>query len=107
MKSTGEVLGIGRTLNEALFKGLISAGFKVGHESTYHDNKYNGGVLISVHDKDKPEVISLAKKFADVVEDLFNAEHGQAYSVGRHQCRDYRGIQRRQARYRDARNRQN
>lgn len=66
MKSTGEVLGIGRTLNEALFKGLISAGFKVGHESTYHDNKYNGGVLISVHDKDKPEVISLAKKFADV-----------------------------------------
>jgi carbamoyl-phosphate synthase large subunit len=66
MKSTGEVLGIGRTLNEALFKGLISAGFKVGVESTYHDKKYNAGVLISVHDKDKPEIIGIAKKFADL-----------------------------------------
>ena len=47
MKSTGEVLGIGRTLNEALFKGLISAGFKVGRESTYHDKKYNAGVPVS------------------------------------------------------------
>ena len=66
MKSTGEVLGIGRTLNEALFKGLVSAGFKVGLESTYHDKKYNAGVLISVHDKDKPEIVSIAKKFADL-----------------------------------------
>ena len=66
MKSTGEVLGIGRTLNEALFKGLVSAGFKVGLESTYHDKKYNAGVLISVHDKDKPEIVGIAKKFADL-----------------------------------------
>lgn len=29
MKSTGEVLGVGKNLNEALFKGLISAGFKI------------------------------------------------------------------------------
>ena len=66
MKSTGEVLGIGRTLNEALFKGLVSAGFKVGLESTYHDKKYNAGVLISVHDKDKPEIVGIARKFADL-----------------------------------------
>ena len=66
MKSTGVVLGIGRTLNEALFKGLVSAGFKVGLESTYHDKKYNAGVLISVHDKDKPEIVGIAKKFADL-----------------------------------------
>ena len=66
MKSTGEVLGIGRTLNEALFKGLVSAGFKVGLQSTYHDKKYNAGVLISVHDKDKPEIVGIAKKFADL-----------------------------------------
>ena len=29
MKSTGEVLGIGKTLPEALFKGLTAAGFAV------------------------------------------------------------------------------
>ncbi len=29
MKSTGEVLGVGKNLNEALFKGLVSAGFRV------------------------------------------------------------------------------
>ena len=29
MKSTGEVLGVGKNLNEALFKGLVSAGYKV------------------------------------------------------------------------------
>ena len=28
MKSTGEVLGVGRTLTEALYKGLVSAGFR-------------------------------------------------------------------------------
>ncbi len=72
MKSTGEVLGIGRTLNEALFKGLVSAGFKVGLESTYHDKKYNAGVLISVHDKDKPEIVGIAKKFADLGLKIFS-----------------------------------
>ena len=29
MKSTGEVLGIGKTLSEALYKGLIAAGYKM------------------------------------------------------------------------------
>ena len=31
MKSTGEVLGIGKTVEEALFKGLVSAGFNMKH----------------------------------------------------------------------------
>lgn len=26
MKSTGEVLGLGKTLNEALFKGMVASG---------------------------------------------------------------------------------
>ena len=60
MKSTGEVLGIGKTLQEALFKGLVSAGFKLKSE------KENRGVYISVRDVDKYDAVKLAKKFMDV-----------------------------------------
>ena len=54
MKSTGEVLGIGRDLTEALYKGLLAAGYKL---------KKSGGVLITVRDSDKPEIIPVAEKF--------------------------------------------
>ena len=60
MKSTGEVLGIGKTLQEALFKGLVSAGFKLKSE------KENLGVYISVRYVDKYDAVKLAKKFMDV-----------------------------------------
>ena len=53
MKSTGEVLGIAKSFDEALYKGLIAAGYQIKHE---------GGVLISVRDKDKEEIFSIAKK---------------------------------------------
>ncbi|MBE6890327.1 MAG: carbamoyl-phosphate synthase large subunit [Ruminococcaceae bacterium] len=54
MKSTGECLGIARTFGEALLKGLTAAGYKM------HDK---GGVLISVRDSDKHEVIEIASRF--------------------------------------------
>ena len=54
MKSTGEVLGIGRNLSEALYKGLLAAGYKM--------NK-TGGVLITVTDKDKSEIVPIAQRF--------------------------------------------
>ena len=54
MKSTGEVLGIGRNLSEALFKGLVAAGYKMYK---------SGGVLITVRDSDKSEIVEVAKKF--------------------------------------------
>ena len=54
MKSTGECLGIARTFSEALLKGLIAAGYKLYHE---------GGVLISVKDGDKHEIIEIASRF--------------------------------------------
>ena len=57
MKSTGEVLGIANTLEEALYKGLIAAGYKM--EKT-------GGVFITVRDSDKSEIAVIAKKFADL-----------------------------------------
>lgn len=53
MKSTGECLGIGKNLEDALLKGLIAAGFDLKHE---------GGVLISVRDTDKQEILPIADK---------------------------------------------
>ncbi len=62
MKSTGEVLGIGKDIREALFKGLCSAGFTVRLPVRGEDT----GVLISVEDHDLPEVVGLAKKLDDL-----------------------------------------
>jgi carbamoyl-phosphate synthase large subunit len=61
MKSTGEVLGIGKTLAEAMFKGLIASGMKL---PARHEIR-GSGVLISVEDSDYNEVISLAKRMYD------------------------------------------
>lgn len=54
MKSTGEVLGLGKNFEEALYKGLVAAG--------YNMQKW-GGVLITVRDSDKSEIVDIAKKF--------------------------------------------
>ncbi|MEQ6375263.1 carbamoyl-phosphate synthase large subunit [Bacillaceae bacterium S4-13-58] len=54
MKSTGEVLGHDESLNKALYKGLTAAGLKIPTE---------GSVLITVADKDKEEIVDLAKRF--------------------------------------------
>ena len=62
MKSTGEVLGIGKTLPEALFKGLTAAGFSV---PSPHSQKKTG-VFLSVEENDYQEIISLAKRFFDL-----------------------------------------
>ena len=58
MKSTGEVLGLGRTLNEALYKGLTAAGFTVPHRKNGEDQ----GVMISVQKRDYPEILPIAMK---------------------------------------------
>ncbi|MBS1401424.1 MAG: carbamoyl-phosphate synthase large subunit [Oscillospiraceae bacterium] len=62
MKSTGEVLGIGKTMAEALFKGLTAAGFAVPSVQ----GRGHAGVLISVEETDYQEIISLAKRFYDL-----------------------------------------
>ena len=59
MKSTGEVLGLGKTLAEALFKGLTAAGFALPHLHA----PGGAGVLLSVETEDYPEVLSLARRF--------------------------------------------
>ncbi len=54
MKSTGEVLGIAEKFDEALLKGLVASGNQM---------KKSGGVLITVRDSDKQEVLEVADKF--------------------------------------------
>jgi carbamoyl-phosphate synthase large subunit len=56
MKSTGEVLGIGRNPGEALFKGLVAAGYKIS------ENR-RGGVFLTVRETDRPEIVGIAEKF--------------------------------------------
>ena len=56
MRSTGEVLGLSRSYGEAFYKA---------QEATQSKLPLEGTVLISVSTKDKPEVVEIAKIFAD------------------------------------------
>ena len=76
MKSTGEVLGLGKSMPEALFKGLTAAGLSV--PSPY--SRETPGVLLSVEDSDYQEIISLAKRFHDLGLRLY-ATSGTAAAV--------------------------
>ena len=76
MKSTGEVLGIGRTMAEALFKGLTSAGYNLRLPS----GTKKLGALISVDKHDYFEVVTLAKKFYDLGIELY-ATPGTAEAI--------------------------
>ena len=62
MKSTGEVLGIADNFKDALLKGLVASGYKIKHK---------GGVLITVRNQDKQEIIPIAQKFSDAGFDLY------------------------------------
>ena len=73
MKSTGEVLGIAKRFDEALLKGLVASGNKM---------KKSGGVLISVRDADKQEVLEVADKFATMGFELY-ATSGTALNLNR------------------------
>ncbi|MEQ8197354.1 MAG: carbamoyl-phosphate synthase large subunit [Clostridiaceae bacterium] len=55
MKSTGEVLGVGKTLEDALYKGMLAAGL--------YPKKNTGKILATIKNHDK-------KEFLDIVENL-------------------------------------
>ncbi len=74
MKSTGEVLGIGRTLPEALFKGLTAAGLGAPAAGK------GGGILISAEENGDWEILSLARRFFDMGLRLYATE-GTARAV--------------------------
>jgi carbamoyl-phosphate synthase large subunit len=52
MKSTGEILGIDRTFDGALYKAMVASGIHF---------KGDGLVLLTVRDEDKPEAVKIAK----------------------------------------------
>jgi len=52
MRSTGEVMGVGKTFGEALFKSQLGAGIKLPESGT---------VLLTVKDSDKPKAVEVAK----------------------------------------------
>lgn len=57
MKSTGEVMGKDTTLEKALYKGLIASGMKI---------EEFGSILMTVSDKDKEEIVGMAKRFREI-----------------------------------------
>lgn len=65
MKSTGEVLGIAGTLEEALYKALVAAGYTM---------KKSGGILISIKKSDQDEIAAVAKIFYDMGFEIYATE---------------------------------
>ncbi len=55
MKSTGEVMGVGRTFGEAFLKASLGAGVNL---------PYHGTAFISVRDADKESILSVAQNLA-------------------------------------------
>jgi carbamoyl-phosphate synthase large subunit len=54
MKSTGEVLGIGKSIDEALYKGYLASGQPI--------NDDHKRVLATINDSDKEEFLAIAKE---------------------------------------------
>ena len=54
MKSTGEVLGLSTQYSEAMYKAILASGFKFPRHGT--------GILMSVRDSDKPDLVPLASR---------------------------------------------
>ena len=61
MKSTGEVMGIGRSFGEAFGKGMLASGAKLPEQ---------GKALISVRDEDKRPVLNVARALVELGFDL-------------------------------------
>lgn len=57
MRSTGEVLGVGKNFSEAMYKGFVAAGTKIPAKGA--------NILVSVRDQDKENFLPIAKRFYD------------------------------------------
>ena len=82
MKSTGEVLGIASSREEAIFKGMSAAGWKMIRPKIHEGEESEYGVLFSVRETDLPELPPLAKKFYDLGFTLY-ATSGNASTIER------------------------
>ena len=73
MKSTGEVMGVGRTFGEAYAKAQLASGVILPRQ---------GAALLSVRDRDKQGVVELGKLLAAMGFDII-ATHGTAQSLAK------------------------
>ena len=58
MRSTGEVLGVGKDINEALYKGFVAA--------SMYPSKEKGKILATINKHNKKEFLPIAKDLAQV-----------------------------------------
>jgi carbamoyl-phosphate synthase large subunit len=63
MKSTGEVMGVGKTFGEAFVKSQLGAGTKLPRPRDA-DGRSTGKVFISVKNNDKPRAIEVARQLS-------------------------------------------
>ena len=73
MKSTGEVMGVGRTFGEAYAKAQLASGVVLPRQ---------GAALLSVRERDKEGVVELGKLLAEMGFDLV-ATHGTAQTLAK------------------------
>lgn len=74
MKSTGEVLGISKSFDEALYKAFLGAGVNLPKHKK---------MIMSLKDEDKEECIPVAKRFKKLGYDIF-ATRGTAKVLNQH-----------------------
>ncbi len=65
MKSTGEVMGVGKTFGEAFVKSQLGAGTKLPRP-TRKDGSSAGKVFLSVKNNDKARMVEVARGLADM-----------------------------------------
>jgi len=63
MKSTGEVLGLSTTYSEAMYKAILASNFKFPPKGA--------GILMTVRDSDKPDLVPLASRLNNLGYELF------------------------------------
>lgn len=71
MRSTGEVLGVGRTVDEAIYKGLVAAGRNI--------DLNNKSILLTIRDKDKEEFLEMAKELSHMGTKLYGTKGTAKY----------------------------
>jgi carbamoyl-phosphate synthase large subunit len=78
MKSTGEVMGVGKTFGEAFVKSQLGAGTKLPRPEDAQGNKRK--VFLTVKNNDKPRAVAVAKELQALGFDLI-ATRGTAAAI--------------------------
>jgi carbamoyl-phosphate synthase large subunit len=74
MRSTGEVMGIDRSLGRAYYKAMLAAGNAL---------PIDGAVYMTVRDEDKPAIVAVARRFGELGLRIY-ATRGTAQSLRAH-----------------------